>query len=386
MATAVQQLPNVGEFLTRKQKESPKDLATEWAEIEELHNKKLWHQLTLKLLKFIKKPELQQGDNLLQLYNNFIHTFENKINPLSLVEIVAISIEQFKNAQDAIAFLEKTEPKVKINPDAQNLCKVLIGQIQLEKLNNLEATKKIIEEVETTLDNADGVTPVHGRFYLLASQYYRIQGDHAQYYRTALRYLGCIDLETLTPEVKHQHAFFLGLAALLGEGVYNLGELLAHPILNSLKGTENYWIVELLFAFNSGDIGKFETMKSQWSTIADLAAQELFLRQKISLLCLMEMTFKRPSHNRQLTFEEISRETKLPLNEIELLVMKALSQKLVKGAIDQVANTVNMTWVQPRVLDRKQITLMVDKLNEWCKHVSTMENLLEEKANEILTL
>lgn len=51
--------------------------------------------------------------------------------------------------------------------------KVLSGQIYLDKLNDLDATKKIIEEVEVTLDNADGVTPVHGRFYLLASQYYR---------------------------------------------------------------------------------------------------------------------------------------------------------------------------------------------------------------------
>lgn len=48
------------------------------------------------------------------------------------------------------------------------------------------------------------------------------------------------------------------------------------------------------------------------------------------------MTFKRPSHDRQLTFDEIARETRLPLNEIELLIMKALSQGLVKGAIDQV--------------------------------------------------
>lgn len=159
----------------------------------------------------------------------------------------------------------------------------------LEKLNDLEATKKIIQEVEETLDNADGVTAVHGRFYLLASQYYRTQGDHAQYYRTALRYLGCIQLETLSKDVKHQHAFFLALAALLGEGVYNLGELLAHAVLESLKSTENAWLVELLYAFNSGDITKFETMKAKWSTVADLAAQELFLRQKISLLCLMEV-------------------------------------------------------------------------------------------------
>lgn len=37
--TAVQQI-NVNDYLTKKQKESPKDLAEEWAEIEEFHNKK----------------------------------------------------------------------------------------------------------------------------------------------------------------------------------------------------------------------------------------------------------------------------------------------------------------------------------------------------------
>lgn len=97
-------------------------------------------------------------------------------------------------------------------------------------------------------------------------------------------------------------------------------------------------------AFNAGDINKFEAMKPKWSAIADLAAQELFLKQKISLLCLMEMTFKRPSHNRQLTFAEIARETKLPINEIELLVMKALAQGLVKGAIDQVGGFCVCGW------------------------------------------
>ncbi|GJQ85275.1 putative motif in proteasome subunits, Int-6, Nip-1 and TRIP-15 [Trypoxylus dichotomus] len=386
MAAVAVQPSSVSDYLSKKQKEGPKDIASEWSEMEELHNKKLWHQLTLKLLVFVKNPTLQKGDNLIQLYSNFISTFENKINPLSLVEIAVFVVEQYVNKKDAVVFLEKLQTKVKSNTDAENLCKVLSGQIYLDKLNDLDATKKIIEEVEATLDNADGVTAVHGRFYLLASQYYRILGDHAQYYRTALRYLGCIELDTLDLQMQQQHAFYLGLAALLGEGVYNLGELLAHPVLQTLKATENAWLVDLLYAFNSGDINKFESMKPKWSSIADLAAQELFLRQKISLLCLMEMTFKRPSHNRQLTFTEIANETKLPLNEIELLVMKALSQGLVKGAIDQVASTINMTWVQPRVLDRSQIAGMIDRLNDWCKHVNTMENLLEEKASEILTL
>lgn len=88
----------------------------------------------------------------------------------------------------------------------------------------------------------------------------------------------------------------------------------------------------------------------------------------------------------QLTFAEISQETRLPIGEVELLVMKALAQGLVRGAIDQVAGTVNMTWVQPRVLDRTQITGMVQQLDRWCKDVNTMETLLESRATEILTL
>ncbi|KYN03284.1 PREDICTED: 26S proteasome non-ATPase regulatory subunit 13 [Cyphomyrmex costatus] len=373
-------------FLSQKQNVADKELAAEWAQLEELYSKRLWHQLTLKLETFVKHPVLQQEDNLVQLYVNFLSTFENKINPLSLVEILAHVVPQLQDNQDAIKFLEKTETKVQSNNEAVALCKVLKGQILLDKLNNQEQAKKIIEEVEAMLDNADGITTVHGRFYLLASRLYRLQGKHAEYYRTALRYLGCIELSSLNRQEQEQHAFFLGLAALLGEGVYNLGELLAHPVLESLKGTPNNWLVDLLQAFNAGDIVALERLKPQWSKVADLAAQELKLRQKISLLCLMEMTFKRQANNRQLTFTEISQETRLPLGEVELLVMKALAQGLVRGAIDQVAGTVNMTWVQPRVLDRSQIAGMVQRLDGWCKDVSSMEKLLESRASEILTL
>lgn len=101
----------------------------------------------------------------------------------------------------------------------------------------------------------------------------------------------------------------MDFAALLGDGVYDIGELLAHPIFESLRGTEYEWLADLLQAFNAGDIGKFESMKPQWAQMADLSAQETTLRQKISLLCLMEMTFKRPANNRIILFDEIAKET-----------------------------------------------------------------------------
>ncbi|KAL0274678.1 UNVERIFIED_CONTAM: hypothetical protein PYX00_002748 [Menopon gallinae] len=377
---------SVSQYLSAKQSESSKELVTEWADLEELYNKKLWHQLTLKLEQFVKNPALHKGDSLIQLYKNFISVFENRINPLSLVEIVAQVVTQYNDPNEAVDFLKKVESKVKSSIQAVTLCKVLIGQILLDKLNDQTATKQIIEDVEKLLDEIDGVTTVHGRYYLLAAQYYKLQAKHADYYRTALRYLGCVELSTLSNKEQTQHAFYLGLAALLGETVYNLGELLTHPILETLKSTEEAWLVELLCAFNSGDIAKFDKMKPKWSSIPDLAAEERRLRQKISLLCLMEMTFKRSSNNRQLTFEEIAAEAKLPVNEVELLVMKALAQGLVRGAIDQVSSTVTMTWVQPRVLDKSQIRSMVQRLDSWCKDVALMENLLETKGCDFVTL
>lgn len=64
---------------------------------------------------------------------------------------------------------------------------------------------------------------------------------------------------------------------------------LAHPILESLKNSSGEWLMELLYAFNEGNLSKFESMRTQWSTQPDLVAKEIQLREKIRLLCLMEV-------------------------------------------------------------------------------------------------
>lgn len=375
---------NVASYLAEQKKTTDSDLATEWTQIEELYNEKLWNELTIKLNTFVKSPVLQNEEALLALYHNFITSFETKINPYGLVEILTVVMSHIADKKEAIAFLEKLKDKVKVCDEALWMCKVLQGQIYLEHLNELDETKKIIEDLKDILEEAGNVTPVHGKYYMLAANYYRLVGQHSDYYRCGLQFLGC-SMDTYPEDQWPQQAFFLGLAALLGEGIYNIGELLAHPILGSLNGTDNEWLVELLRAFNSGDIVKFEQMKPKWSTIADLAAQEVKLRQKISLLCLMEMTFKRPANKRTITFEEIAKEAKLPIKEVEILIMKALAQGLVKGAIDEVAGVVNMTWVQPRVLDRKQVAAMATTLDTWMSSITSMEQLIESRASEILT-
>lgn len=375
---------NVAKYLAEEKKTDNLELADEWTQIEELYNEKLWNELTIKLITFVNHPANQSEDTLIKLYHNFISTFETKINPYGLVEIVAVVVNYISDKSEAVQFLQKLKDKVKINDEAVWYCRVMQGQIYLEYLQDLESTKQIIEDLKDVLEESGNVTAVHGKYFLLASQYYRRVGKHSEYYRCGLQFLGC-SLDEYPKEEWPQQAFFLGLAALLGDGIYNIGELLAHPILESLKGTDNEWLIELLQAFNHGHINKFEMMKPKWGAIPDLLAQEVKLRKKISLLCLMEMTFKRPADQRSIAFEEIAAETKLPMGDIELLIMTALAQGLVRGAIDQVAGVVNMTWVQPRVLNRQQVASMADTLDAWMASITSMENLIESKAHEILT-
>ncbi|KAK5619353.1 26S proteasome non-ATPase regulatory subunit 13 [Crenichthys baileyi] len=378
-------MKDVSGYLKQQQSSSSTpEMVAEWHALEDSYNKRLWHQLTLRLTDFVKDPFFKTGDGLIQLYDNFISDFEHRINPLSLVEIILYVARQMPDPKDAISFLEKTKEKVKSSDEAISLCKTSIGSLKLE-ISDLPATKKIIEEVEEMLNNLPGVTSVHGRFYDLSSKYYRIIGNHAAYYKDALRYLGCVDIKDLPETEKQERAFTLGLAGLLGEGVYNFGELLMHPVLESLRNTDKQWLIDTLYAFNAGNVEKFQGFKSSWGQQPDLAAHEPKLMQKIQLLCVMEMTFTRPANHRQLTFTEIAQSAKIPVNEVELLVMKALSVGLIKGNIDEVDQKVQMTWVQPRVLDLQQIKGMKDRLDLWCGDVKNMTVLVEQQAHDILT-
>uniref|UniRef100_A0A8C1GYX4 26S proteasome non-ATPase regulatory subunit 13 n=1 Tax=Cyprinus carpio TaxID=7962 RepID=A0A8C1GYX4_CYPCA len=337
-------------YLKQQQSKSPTpEMASEWHSMEDLYNRKLWHQLTLKLTVFVQDPYFSKGDGLIQLYENFLSDFEHRINPLSLVEIILHVAKQMPGT--ARCFL------VKASDEAVILCKTSIGSLKLD-INDLPATKKLIEEVDEMLNNLPGVTSVHGRFYDLSSKYYRIIGNHAMYYKDALRYLGCVEAKDLPEAEQQERAFTLGLAGLLGEGVYNFGELLMHPVLESLRNTDKQWLIDTLYAFNAGNVEKFQALKTAWGQQPDLAAHEAKLMQKIQLLCVME---------------------------VELLVMKALSVGLIKGSIDEVEKKVHMTWVQPRVLDVQQIKGMKDRLDFWCGDVKNMAMLVEQQAQDILT-
>lgn len=374
-------LLSVAQYLQQQQQARP-DQAQWFSTFEELYSRKLWHQLSTKIFEYIEQAPGEK--DLLSLHRNFVTDFEMKMNPLLLIEFASKVVFQINNPDTCIELIESLKAKVKHNKMASVLCSIIIGE-QRQIKNDIVAVEKLLEDLSTEIDDVDGVTPVHARFYLLASDHYKKIGDHCRYYRNALRYLGCLSDtdETLTRAhpVQQERAFTMALAALLGDEIFNFGELLQHPIINCIEPTKK-WVIELLEAFNTGNLARYESLQPQWSTQPDLVAHSLDLRKKITLMCLMEMTFK--SHDGILTFDQIAEQARVEPIEVEMLVMRALSLKLVKGNIDQVCGRVHLWWVQPRVLNRAQIVSLRSRLDTLCKDVGAMEGLLETKAQEII--
>ena len=129
----------------------------------------------------------------------------------------------------------------------------------------------------------------------------------------------------MSKEDQVQRAHDLAISALLGDSIYNFGELLLHPILTTLTSTPHAYLSDLLHAFNAGDLGRFESLLPCLATNEPILSEnQPFLRQKICLMALIESVFRRNSEDRVISFETIGRETRLPADEVEHLVMKAL--------------------------------------------------------------
>ncbi|KAG8832859.1 26S proteasome regulatory subunit [Serendipita sp. 399] len=93
-------------------------------------------------------------------------------------------------------------------------------------------------------------------------------------------------------------------------------------------------------------------------------------------MALIEAVFRRKPSDRTLSFQTIAEETQTPLAEVEHLVMKALSLKLIAGSLDEPAAKAHITWVQPRVLSRKQIEGLAGTLTSWLEKMEGLEGFV----------
>lgn len=365
---------DVPKYLQGQLENAPESLQGYFLQFEEYWERKLWKQLTDLLVEFYALPESEPYR--MPLYNSFTSTFSKHIRQLQLVNFGIAAANEYDDQEEALAFMQSLSKQVDhpSSRDAYVFATIEGARIML-LLGDVSGAKEATQKAGKILDEFDSVDPmIHASYYRVSADYHKAKAEYTSYYRNALLYLACVKTEDLPQIEAQERAYDLSIAALLGETIYNFGELLLHPILDSLDKTEHAWLKEFLRSLNSGDLVKFESLLGNIPKQPLLEQSLSFLRQKICLMALIEAIFKRPPHDRILSFQTIATETRLPIYEVEHLIMKALSLKLIKGSIDQVDSAVTIVWVQPRVLNMQQIGSMHTRLLEWSTEVKKLEN------------
>lgn len=139
----------------------------------------------------------------------------------------------------------------------------------------------------------------------------------------------------------------------------------------------------MLYAFNKGDLASYQVLSNRISEHEILKHHQNELRQKIHLAALTEAVFRKAPHDRAMTFSTIADETRVEPDQIEWLLMKALSLGLIRGSIDQVDEVAQINWVQPKVLDMDQVDAMSNRLQEWGGSVNQLGNWIESKGQDV---
>lgn len=375
------------------------DLADDYNEISSLVENKLWHQLTLKVLDFLENPKhyrtTPEGtSSFLALYDKVVLCVAKKLNQLSLARIasdVATSL-LFQDGTASKAILENLlENKARLGTAAVIYVESKLALIQLKLLESkgmlvdMEQLKLQLKRNAALLQElhfSDSLTLVHSAHYQCSMTYRKAVGPPEAFYQQAVHYLTYTALEDM--EDPHQLAVDLSLAALTGDGVYNFGQVVTTPILSVLKGTPQEWLVELMTAASRGDVVEFQEMLQAHAAAIQkepaLVNRAQAVQEKITLLALVHMVFERPSGERTLDFMDIAARIHLPVDQVELVVMRALSLHLIEGSMDQVAQQVQVTWVMPRVLDTTQLKELSTRFGEWAVKVSTTRDYMGEQT------
>mmetsp|Transcript_6308 Transcript_6308/g.7259 ORF Transcript_6308/g.7259 Transcript_6308/m.7259 type:complete len:395 (-) Transcript_6308:1140-2324(-) len=377
----------------RKEGSKFSDLNERYIGFGELYQKKLWHQLTVDISSFVLDKNTRKDRNYIDLYNNFIKLFEDKMNQLKFVQIASVIAQQFcpsvpskaHEVEEAIIFMKEIEGK-KVWKDGKGLedeamvvARMAVAELLIRHGSGqnrdkaLEYMKDVKENLLPRIAGSGAETIANSSYYRVACEYYRGKGPADEFYKAAIQFLAYTSQDILAPEVQKELAIEIGLTALVGETVYNFGEVLAQPVLKVLDGSDYDWLGRLLYIFHNGDIDGFaklcEDNQQAISGQPLLKANMAGLKQKIGLLCLMKLIFERPPEERNIDLDEIAEATRLESEHVEWLLMRAMSKGLIKGKIDGVEREVQISLLKPRVLDMEQLEIVDKKLTEWTQKV-----------------
>jgi 26S proteasome regulatory subunit N9 len=348
-------------------------LATVGSEMADCLKQKLWHQLTLLVIDFTESQS--DPDVLLGIYDKVVLAVESKWNPLSFARIATTVAMALPDGAAARALLENVlvkpnlQASARIYLESKHSLLLLAEQPKVFPESLLVIQKRIAQNASDLDDRKDAT--VHAAHYQQAMQYYKNVGPPEAFYEQAMSFL---NYESSTDV---QLAIDLCVAALTGNGVYNLGQVEQTPLLKLLI-PDHEWLVLLLKACAAGDVTLFRQLSQQYAaeiqTQPALVHLASFVQEKLTLLALVHFVFE--SRVTTLKFQDLAARLQCDA-DVEYVIMRALSVHLIEGTMDQVDQTLEVTWVMPRVLNQEQLTKLADRFGEWAGNVIQTKQFMQ---------
>jgi len=232
--------------------------------------------------------------------------------------------------------------------------------------NKCQDLLKETDEALKYLTDVDRI--VYSQLYKVTALFYRRKERFGDFYKAGLQFLAYTPDSELNDTEKKEWSINMGMAVLLGKDIYNIAELCEKETLKALLNTDYEWLFHLLQTLDSGNIVEFKKVCDQnqvFSKSDIIAKSQSQLDRKVRILAFLDLIFHLDKNSRTITFEQVANRSEIAIDEVELLVMKAISIGLFKGVIDQVDQTIRVEWVQPRMLSKEKLAVMKEKLTAW---------------------
>ena len=364
------------------------DLKKLFEDIDSSLNQHLWYQLSENLIALSHKPELQNSNDLIELYNGLVFFIEPTLNPMKYLEYVQNMLNNYKNKMnEALTFVENIEnTHKKFKGEEKIFIKIIKGfcYLDLDKMYELE---EIIKNTEQDFSgNIEIDSSLYSQYYKLSTLFYEKKQDYDNFYNNAFQYLA---YETkLSNDDKLNLCYKMCSSMLIGEKLYNFAELIEKDFFKLMHGTKYEWISNLILSFNSAKVDQFLSMMEQNKKKIEenpiLKDKKDYLPIKIRIAALLELIFQKNKNERTLSFDEICKVCHTDEDKIEYISMKALSHGLIKGYIDQVEKKLVVNWIQPKYLDKEKIVLMQDRFTAWIDKAQKVLLDLQENGSALL--
>uniref|UniRef100_A0A0K0G110 26S proteasome non-ATPase regulatory subunit 13 n=1 Tax=Strongyloides venezuelensis TaxID=75913 RepID=A0A0K0G110_STRVS len=383
-------LDKVDGYLSKKVEESITDGQKKiWSELLNLHSLKHWHQFSQSVVLLLKNEELSKGLDMEDFWNSVILTYKATLAPYSVAVIaryVAHAIFDRVGKKEAYAFLDDLIKY--FQSDVTAVIRLMTTKIEFYvKKGGLpdegepkpyEYIAQVLELVET----CPGKTDVLSWYYLSLMEFYRQTRDYTQFYRSIINYLNVADSSSFKNAENIQlYSYCMCEAAILSPDIYDLGECLNHPIHEKAISltAENRWIHTFVRCFVTGDLVSFND--SDYKSREIFNASSELLERKIRLCAALQLASTSPTTT--IPYDAFVSVCSIPLNDVEYLLMKAVSKKLIKGKIDEVGKVFNLEWIKPRCLGKEHLGTLHTKYSDWRNTVCNLKNEYNMNLGEL---